>query len=86
MTHFYFCVENDDEGESTISSTRSESVAVNVWPDLLSSFEIVRNKMESGQFDKGKPAMVARFGKILFHRYVIFPLINLLLCLFVLLA
>ncbi|KAI9186466.1 hypothetical protein LWI28_017531 [Acer negundo] len=59
--------ENDDEGESTISNTRSESVAVNVWPDLLSSFEIVRNKMESKEFDKGKLAMVARFGKILFH-------------------
>ncbi|TXG66218.1 hypothetical protein EZV62_007493 [Acer yangbiense] len=57
----------ENEGESTISNTRSESVAVNVWPDLLSSFEIVRNKMESKEFGKGKPAMVARFGKILFH-------------------
>ncbi|KAI9184825.1 hypothetical protein LWI28_001437 [Acer negundo] len=37
----------DEEGERTTSSTLSESVAVNVWPDLLTSFEIVRNKMES---------------------------------------
>ncbi|KAK0600732.1 hypothetical protein LWI29_017936 [Acer saccharum] len=58
---------NDEEGESTTSSTLSESVAVNVWPDLLTSFEIVRNKMESKELDEGKPSMVARFGKILFH-------------------
>ncbi|KAL5768017.1 hypothetical protein ACOSP7_014597 [Xanthoceras sorbifolium] len=58
--------ENDEEGE-TMLTTPWESVAVNVWQDLLSSFEIVRNKMESKELDEGKPALVARFGKILFH-------------------
>ncbi|KAH7571773.1 hypothetical protein JRO89_XS04G0137900 [Xanthoceras sorbifolium] len=63
--------ENDEEGE-TMLTTPWESVAVNVWQDLLSSFEIVRNKMESKELDEGKPALVARFGKILFHGYELF--------------
>ena len=75
-----YIVEIDEEGEAisstpleTISSTPWESVAVDVWPKLLSAFEIVRDMLESSddELDEVKPAMVARFGKILFHPYVI---------------
>ncbi|TXG66235.1 hypothetical protein EZV62_007510 [Acer yangbiense] len=67
--------EIDEEGEAisstpseTISSTPWKSVAVDVWPNLLSAFEIVRNMLESNdELDEVKPAMVAKFGKILFH-------------------
>ncbi|TXG66225.1 hypothetical protein EZV62_007500 [Acer yangbiense] len=67
--------EIDEEGEAilstpmeTISSTPWESVAVDIWPKLLSAFEIVRDMLESNnELDEVKPAMVARFGKILFH-------------------
>ncbi|KAI9187078.1 hypothetical protein LWI28_024150 [Acer negundo] len=67
--------EIDEEGEAisstpleTISSTPWESVAVDVWPKLLSAFEIVRNMLESNdELDELKPAIIARFGKILFH-------------------
>ncbi|KAK0600374.1 hypothetical protein LWI29_014364 [Acer saccharum] len=72
-------VEIDEEGEAilstpleTISSTPWEFVAVDIWPKLLSAFEIVRDMLESNnELDEVKPAMVARFGKILFHPYVI---------------
>ncbi|TXG66221.1 hypothetical protein EZV62_007496 [Acer yangbiense] len=67
--------EIDEEGEAisstplgTISSTPWESVAVDVWPKLLSAFEIVRDMLESNdELDEVKPAIYARFGKILFH-------------------
>ncbi|KAI9185362.1 hypothetical protein LWI28_006532 [Acer negundo] len=67
--------EIDEESEAisstpleTISSTPWESVAVDVWPKLLSAFEIVREVLETNdELDEVKPAMVARFGKILFH-------------------
>ncbi|TXG66241.1 hypothetical protein EZV62_007516 [Acer yangbiense] len=52
----------------TISSTPWESVAVDVWPKLLSAFEIVRYMLESNdKLDEVKPAIFARFGKVLFH-------------------
>ncbi|TXG66242.1 hypothetical protein EZV62_007517 [Acer yangbiense] len=61
--------ENGEVREN-ISRSPWESVAENVWPDLLSSFEIVRNKMECENLEEVKPSLVARFGKILFsgHR------------------
>ncbi|TXG66144.1 hypothetical protein EZV62_007419 [Acer yangbiense] len=67
--------EIDEEGEAisstpleTISSTPWESVAVDVWPKLLSAFAIVRDMLESNdELDEVKPAIYARFGKILFH-------------------
>ncbi|KAH9728281.1 hypothetical protein KPL70_008972 [Citrus sinensis] len=37
-----------------------ESIAENVWPDVLSACNIVKNEM------KEKPTMVARFGKLVF--------------------
>ncbi|TXG66142.1 hypothetical protein EZV62_007417 [Acer yangbiense] len=55
----------------TISSTPWESVAIDVWPNLLSSFEIVRKNLEYfNELNEEKPALVARFGKILFQGYV----------------
>ncbi|KAI9187469.1 hypothetical protein LWI28_028477 [Acer negundo] len=71
----FYIIEIDEEGEAisrtpseTISSTPWESVAVDVWPNLLSAFEIVRNMLESNnELDEVKPAIFARFGKILFH-------------------
>ena len=87
-----YIVEIDEEGEAisstpleTISSTPWESVAVDVWPKLLSAFEIVRNMLESNdELDEVKPAILARFGKILFHPYVIdlYLIIQLLFYLF----
>ncbi|TXG66143.1 hypothetical protein EZV62_007418 [Acer yangbiense] len=84
--------EIDEEGEAisstpseTISSTPWESVAVDVWPNLLSAFEIVWNMLESNdELDEVKPAIVARFGKILYHPYVIdlYLIIQLLFYLF----
>ncbi|TXG66239.1 hypothetical protein EZV62_007514 [Acer yangbiense] len=67
--------EIDEEGVAisgtpldTKSSTPWESVAVDVWPKLLSAFEIVRDMLESNdELDEVKPAIFARFGKILFH-------------------
>ncbi|KAK2640129.1 hypothetical protein Ddye_027924 [Dipteronia dyeriana] len=58
--------ENDEVREN-ISRSPWESVAENVWPDLLSSFEIMRNKMECENLEEVKPSLVARFGKILFN-------------------
>ncbi|KAK3197931.1 hypothetical protein Dsin_021346 [Dipteronia sinensis] len=67
--------EIDEEG-ATISSTPLEpksstpweSVAADVWPNLLSEFEILRNMFVSNdKLDEVKPAIFARFGKILFH-------------------
>ena len=74
-----YIVEIDEEDEAisstpseTISSTPWESVAVDVWPKLLYAFEIVRYMLESNdELDEVKPAIFARFGKILFHPYVI---------------
>ncbi|GMI65120.1 hypothetical protein like AT2G38430 [Hibiscus trionum] len=43
------------------------SIAENVLPDLLSSFENARAEMERGASKDVKPTMVARFGKILFQ-------------------
>ncbi|TXG66145.1 hypothetical protein EZV62_007420 [Acer yangbiense] len=64
--------ENGEVREN-ISRSPWESVAENVWPDLLSSFEIVRNKMECENLEEVKPSLVARFGKILFSGYAISP-------------
>ncbi|KAK4849885.1 hypothetical protein QYF36_001729 [Acer negundo] len=45
--------------DGTISITPWESVAVDVWPKLLSAFEIVRDLFESNdELDEVKPAML----------------------------
>ncbi|KHG25772.1 dna-directed rna polymerase subunit alpha [Gossypium arboreum] len=43
------------------------SIAENILPDLLSSFEKVRAETECKDLKDVKPGMVARFGKILFQ-------------------
>ncbi|KAK9042177.1 hypothetical protein V6N11_017256 [Hibiscus sabdariffa] len=43
------------------------SIAENVLPDLLSSFENARAEIELGDSNDVKPILVARFGKILFQ-------------------
>lgn len=42
-------------------------IAENVQQDLLSSFEVLKNEMNSEGLEKVKPILVARLGKILFH-------------------
>ncbi|GAY66026.1 hypothetical protein CUMW_245460, partial [Citrus unshiu] len=51
-----------DNDKACANTSRSpwESIAANVWPDVLSACNIVKNEMEE------KPKMVARFGNILF--------------------
>ncbi|XP_062143685.1 uncharacterized protein LOC133851337 isoform X2 [Alnus glutinosa] len=44
-----------------------ESIAENVLPNLLSSFENLRNEVVCQKLESVKPTLVARFGKILFH-------------------
>ncbi|XP_059440380.1 uncharacterized protein LOC132172830 [Corylus avellana] len=43
------------------------SIADNVLPNLLSSFENVRNEAVRQKLENVKPTLVARFGNILFH-------------------
>ncbi|KAK4851464.1 hypothetical protein QYF36_015361 [Acer negundo] len=52
--------ENDDEGESTISNTRSESVAVNIGVDLVEEKNIYHIKLS----DKTQPgsALICKCG------------------------
>ncbi|CAM8894599.1 unnamed protein product [Rhodiola kirilowii] len=59
--------EKTTEVESTLKSPWA-IIAENVLQDLLSSFLAVRNENENNDFVKVKPALVARFGKIMFHR------------------
>ncbi|ESR56574.1 hypothetical protein CICLE_v10024529mg [Citrus x clementina] len=51
-----------DNDTACANTSRSpwESIAENVWPDVLSACKIVKNEMEE------KPKMCARFGNILF--------------------
>lgn len=49
-------------------------IAKNVVEDLLVSFENVKEEVKSPKLEGLKPALVARVGKILFHR-LLFPLI-----------
>ncbi|KAL9436513.1 hypothetical protein AB3S75_022544 [Citrus x aurantiifolia] len=51
-----------DNDKACANTSRSpwESIAENVWPDVLSACNIVKNEMEE------KPKMCARFGHILF--------------------
>ncbi|CAM8897205.1 unnamed protein product [Rhodiola kirilowii] len=57
-------VEKTTEVGSTLKSPWV-IIAENVLPDLLSSFLAVRNENENNDFGK---ALVARIGKIMFHR------------------
>ena len=47
-----------------------ESVTEDIKEDLLSSFQNLRKVMECQELEV-KPALVARFGKVLFHGLVI---------------
>ncbi|KAH9784326.1 hypothetical protein KPL71_009613 [Citrus sinensis] len=55
-----------DNDKACANTSRSpwESIAANVWPDVLSACNIVKNEMEE------KPKMVARFGNILFDEHI----------------
>lgn len=44
------------------------SLAEKVHSDLLSAFQNVKNEMANASVEKIKPGVVARFGKVLFHR------------------
>ncbi|KAK8589666.1 hypothetical protein V6N13_088492 [Hibiscus sabdariffa] len=55
-------LDKDEEKGSPWSS-----IAENVLPDLLSSFENARAEIELGDSNDVKPILVARFGKILFQ-------------------
>ena len=46
-------------------------IAENVVRDLVSSFENVRNEIETSGNEELKPTLVARFGKIIFRRLVL---------------
>ncbi|KAJ0102878.1 hypothetical protein Patl1_03744 [Pistacia atlantica] len=59
--------KGNDEVGGNISSRTRDFVAKNAWPDLLTSFNNLRNKMECKELEKVKPVLVARFGKILFR-------------------
>ncbi|KAG8478974.1 hypothetical protein CXB51_028846 [Gossypium anomalum] len=61
-------------GKSNLNKENNEvkgspwsSIAENILPDLLSSFEKVRAETECKDLKDVKPGMVARFGKILFQ-------------------
>ena len=60
-----FGLEGNDKACANISRGPWESIAENVWPDVLSACNFVKNEM------KEKPTMVARFGKLVFKEYVI---------------
>lgn len=59
----------NDSVRGKFSTSPWLSIAENVLPDLVSSFENLRNEMDSHKFEV-KPTLVARFGKILFHGLV----------------
>ncbi|KAJ0080173.1 hypothetical protein Patl1_23030 [Pistacia atlantica] len=59
--------KGNDEVGGNISRRPWEFVAKNVWPDLLTSFNNLRNKVECKGLEKVKTKFVARFGKILFR-------------------
>ena len=63
LTAFFPIVLENNEVEGSPWS----SIAENVLPDLLSSFEIARAETESEDLKEVKAGMVARFGKVLFH-------------------
>jgi hypothetical protein len=44
------------------------AIVENVQKDLISSFEVVRKEMESQELHNMKPNLIAKFGKIFFHR------------------
>ncbi|EOY10749.1 Uncharacterized protein TCM_026052 isoform 1 [Theobroma cacao] len=58
---------NVDKENNEVKGSPWSSVAENVLPDLLSSFQIARAEVESQDLKEVKPTLVARFGKILFH-------------------
>lgn len=62
-------LETEGNNEMRENCLRSpwEIIAENVQQDLLSSFEIMKSKMDYNGLEKVKPTLVARFCKILFR-------------------
>ncbi|XVF06506.1 hypothetical protein REPUB_Repub06bG0054100 [Reevesia pubescens] len=58
---------NLDKENNGVKGNPWSSIAENVLPDLLSSFETARAEIKSEDLKDVKPGMVARFGKILFQ-------------------
>ncbi|KAL3750445.1 hypothetical protein ACJRO7_011447 [Eucalyptus globulus] len=68
------CVANEDDETSLDHSKKPWiRIAETVMPDLVSSYEVVRSEIEGQSMEEIKPALVARFGKILFHGNPSFP-------------
>ncbi|MBA0618746.1 hypothetical protein Godav_028044 [Gossypium davidsonii] len=58
---------NLNKENNEVKGSPWSSIAENILPDLLSSFEKVRAETECKDLKDVKPVMVARFGKILFQ-------------------
>ncbi|KAA3473007.1 dna-directed rna polymerase subunit alpha [Gossypium australe] len=58
---------NLNKENNEVKGSPWSSIAENILPDLLSSFEKVRAETECKDLKDVKPGMVARFGKILFQ-------------------
>ncbi|KAJ9131945.1 hypothetical protein P3X46_034845 [Hevea brasiliensis] len=58
--------ENNELKENYVRSPWV-TIAESVQRDLLTSFEILKNEMDSQGLEKVKPTLVARFGKIVFY-------------------
>ncbi|MBA0561293.1 hypothetical protein Golob_018137 [Gossypium lobatum] len=58
---------NLNKENNEVKGSPWSSIAENILPDLLSSFEKVRAETECKDLKYVKPVMVARFGKILFQ-------------------
>ncbi|XP_031284040.1 uncharacterized protein LOC116142774 isoform X2 [Pistacia vera] len=59
--------KGNDEVGGNISRRPWEFVAKNAWPDILTCFNNLRNRMECKELEKVKPVLVAGFGKIRFR-------------------
>ncbi|XP_038726401.1 uncharacterized protein LOC120017292 [Tripterygium wilfordii] len=58
--------ENNDPSGSILRKPWA-SVSGKLLQDLLSTFEIMKNEMDFDKLEVRKPALVARFGSVLFH-------------------
>ncbi|XP_048424355.1 uncharacterized protein LOC103968104 isoform X2 [Pyrus x bretschneideri] len=61
-------IDNGGEEKSNLARNPGASIAENVLEDLVSSFERVRNEMKCAKLTDVNPTLVARVGKVLFHR------------------
>ncbi|CAK9137743.1 unnamed protein product [Ilex paraguariensis] len=63
--------KDNNEGEALFLDSPWVIVTGNVLKELLSSFQHVKEEIETQNFEEVKPTLVARFGKVLFHGLVI---------------